>query len=70
MVKTAVGDSDETLNILQMLVGPLLSVFHIYCVREEMRATPVNTLNPQRTAMIVAEFLKVLTTSQLDIFGL
>ncbi|XP_042015290.1 protein root UVB sensitive 2, chloroplastic-like [Salvia splendens] len=42
----------------KLVVGPLLSAFHIYCVREEMRATPVNTLNPQRTAMIVAEFLK------------
>ncbi|XP_051118954.1 protein root UVB sensitive 2, chloroplastic isoform X2 [Andrographis paniculata] len=42
----------------KIIVGPLLSLVHIYCVREEMRATPVNTLNPQRTAMIVAEFLK------------
>ncbi|PIN01205.1 hypothetical protein CDL12_26289 [Handroanthus impetiginosus] len=42
----------------KMVVAPLLSLFHIYCVKEEMRATPVNTLNPQRTAMIVAEFVK------------
>ncbi|GFP82907.1 protein root UVB sensitive 2 chloroplastic [Phtheirospermum japonicum] len=42
----------------KLVVGPLLSLVHIYCVREEMRATPVNTLNPQRTALIVAEFLK------------
>ncbi|EPS59648.1 hypothetical protein M569_15155 [Genlisea aurea] len=42
----------------KLVVGPLLSILHIYFVREEMRATPVNTLNPQRTAMIVAEFLK------------
>ncbi|XP_011080040.1 protein root UVB sensitive 2, chloroplastic isoform X3 [Sesamum indicum] len=42
----------------KLVVGPLLSLFHIYCVTEEMRATPVNTLNPQRTAMIVADFLK------------
>ncbi|KAL0383620.1 UNVERIFIED_CONTAM: protein root UVB sensitive 2, chloroplastic [Sesamum calycinum] len=41
-----------------LVVGPLLSLFHIYCVTEEMRATPVNTLNPQRTAMIVADFYK------------
>ncbi|KAK6164461.1 hypothetical protein DH2020_001325 [Rehmannia glutinosa] len=41
-----------------LVVGPLLSLVHIYCVREEMRATPVNTLNPQRTALIVAEYLK------------
>ncbi|KAK1355771.1 protein root UVB sensitive 2, chloroplastic [Heracleum sosnowskyi] len=42
----------------KMIVGPLLSLAHICCVCEEMRATPVNTLNPQRTAMIVANFLK------------
>ncbi|EYU46458.1 hypothetical protein ABFS82_04G041000 [Erythranthe guttata] len=42
----------------KLVVGPLLSLMHVYCVREEMRATPVNTLNPQRTALIVAEFLK------------
>lgn len=44
---------------LQMVVGPLLAGLHIYSVTEEMRAAPVNTLNPQRTAMIVAEFVKV-----------
>ncbi|KAM7501460.1 hypothetical protein LguiB_000364 [Lonicera macranthoides] len=42
----------------KMVVGPLLAVVHIYSVCEEMRAAPVNTLNPQRTAMIVADFLK------------
>ncbi|XP_027365418.1 protein root UVB sensitive 2, chloroplastic-like isoform X1 [Abrus precatorius] len=42
----------------KLIVGPLLSIIHIYCVSEEMRATPINTLNPQRTAMIVADFLK------------
>lgn len=42
----------------KMVVGPLLSVIHVWCVCEEMRATPVNTLNPQRTAMIVSDFLK------------
>ncbi|CAA0842466.1 Protein root UVB sensitive 2- chloroplastic [Striga hermonthica] len=42
----------------KLVAGPLLSLVHIYCVREEMRATPVNTLNPQRTALIVAEFFK------------
>ncbi|KAJ7972654.1 protein root UVB sensitive 2, chloroplastic [Quillaja saponaria] len=41
-----------------MVVGPLLAAAHIYSVTEEMRATPVNTLNPQRTGMIVANFLK------------
>ncbi|KAF3436155.1 hypothetical protein FNV43_RR23247 [Rhamnella rubrinervis] len=42
----------------KMVVGPLLSVLHVYSVVEEMRAAPVNTLNPQRTAMVVADFLK------------
>ncbi|KAL5561890.1 hypothetical protein UlMin_031637 [Ulmus minor] len=42
----------------KMIVGPLLSVVHVYGVIEEMRATPINTLNPQRTAMIVADFVK------------
>lgn len=46
-------------NSLQLIVGPLLSIVHVYSVVEEMRATPVNTLNPQRAAMIVADFLKV-----------
>ena len=44
---------------MQLIVGPILSVIHVCCVIEEMRAAPVNTLNPQRTAMIVADFLKV-----------
>lgn len=42
----------------KFLVAPLLSVLHIYSVYEEMRAVPVNTLNPQRTAMIIADFVK------------
>ncbi|RLM65430.1 protein root UVB sensitive 2, chloroplastic [Panicum miliaceum] len=42
----------------KLIVGPLLSAVHIYGVVQEMRATPVNTLNPQRTAMIVADFVK------------
>ncbi|XP_059433587.1 protein root UVB sensitive 2, chloroplastic isoform X1 [Corylus avellana] len=42
----------------KLVVGPLLSIIHVYCVVEEMRATPINTLNPQRTALIVADFLK------------
>lgn len=47
------------IEYLQLVVAPLLSVIHIYSVCEEMRAAPVNTLNPQRTAMIVADFVKV-----------
>ncbi|CAN0886101.1 Protein root UVB sensitive 2, chloroplastic [Linum grandiflorum] len=42
----------------KMVVGPLLSVIHVYSVVEEMKAAPVNTLNPQRTALIVADFVK------------
>ncbi|XP_058005760.1 protein root UVB sensitive 2, chloroplastic isoform X6 [Hevea brasiliensis] len=42
----------------KMIVGPLLSIVHVYSVIEEMRAAPVNTLNPQRTAMVVADFVK------------
>ncbi|KAI0513673.1 hypothetical protein KFK09_009703 [Dendrobium nobile] len=41
----------------KLIIAPLLSAIHIYSVKEEMRAAPVNTLNPQRTAMIVADFL-------------
>lgn len=44
-----------------MVVGPLLAAVHIYSVTEEMKATPVNTLNPQRTALIVKTFVKVHT---------
>lgn len=44
---------------LQLIAGPVLSAIHIFSVVEEMRAAPVNTLNPQRTAMIVADFVKV-----------
>lgn len=51
------------LEFFQMIAGPLLSAVHIYGVTQEMRATPVNTLNPQRTAMIVADFLKVRNSS-------
>ncbi|GAA0152856.1 hypothetical protein LIER_37577 [Lithospermum erythrorhizon] len=42
----------------KMVVGPVLAGIHVYSVCEEMRAAPVNTLNPQRTAMIVADFVK------------
>ncbi|PON51300.1 Root UVB sensitive family [Parasponia andersonii] len=42
----------------KLIIGPLLSIIHVYSVIEEMRAAPINTLNPQRTAMIVADFLK------------
>ncbi|CAJ2632989.1 UPF0420 C16orf58-like protein [Trifolium pratense] len=47
----------------KLAVAPLLSIIHVYCVSEEMRATPINTLNPRRTAMIVTDFLKAGTVS-------
>ncbi|PWZ39099.1 Protein root UVB sensitive 2, chloroplastic [Zea mays] len=52
----AKGEAISTL--FNLIAGPLLSAVHIYGVIQEMRATPVNTLNPQRTAMIVADFIK------------
>uniref|UniRef100_M8CBP9 Protein root UVB sensitive 2, chloroplastic n=1 Tax=Aegilops tauschii TaxID=37682 RepID=M8CBP9_AEGTA len=42
----------------KLIIGPLLSAVHIWGVVQEMRATPINTLNPQRTAMVVADFIK------------
>ncbi|PWA83469.1 hypothetical protein CTI12_AA061740 [Artemisia annua] len=42
----------------KMVVGSMLSIIHVYSTYEEMRAAPINTLNPQRTAMIVEDFLK------------
>ncbi|XP_061358495.1 protein root UVB sensitive 2, chloroplastic isoform X2 [Gastrolobium bilobum] len=52
----------------KFVVGPLLSIIHIYSVSEEMRATPINTLNPRRTAMVVADFLKAgIVSSPADL---
>lgn len=45
--------------VIQVIAAPLLSVLHVYSVVEEMKAVPVNTLNPQRTALLVADFVKV-----------
>ncbi|KAI3526611.1 hypothetical protein L1887_05868 [Cichorium endivia] len=42
----------------KMVVGSFLSLIHVYSTYEEMRAAPINTLNPQRTAMIIEDFLK------------
>ncbi|XP_022143607.1 protein root UVB sensitive 2, chloroplastic isoform X2 [Momordica charantia] len=42
----------------KLIAAPFLSIVHVYCVVEQMRATPINTLNPQRTALIVANFMK------------
>ncbi|KAI3682652.1 hypothetical protein L1987_82772 [Smallanthus sonchifolius] len=42
----------------KMVVGSFLSAIHVYSTYEEMRSAPINTLNPQRTAMIIEDFLK------------
>ncbi|KAL3677974.1 hypothetical protein R1sor_020930 [Riccia sorocarpa] len=42
----------------KLLAAPVLSAVHLYSVTQEMRAAPINTLNGQRTAMLVADFLK------------
>ncbi|KAH1195006.1 Protein root UVB sensitive 2, chloroplastic [Glycine max] len=52
----------------KLVAGPLLSIIHLYSVSEEMRATPINTLNPRRTAMVVADFLKAgIVSSPADL---
>ncbi|GLJ11770.1 hypothetical protein SUGI_0176530 [Cryptomeria japonica] len=48
----------------KLVAAPLLSILHIYSVTKEMQAAPVNTLNPQRTAMVVADFVKSGTVSR------
>ncbi|KAL4588068.1 hypothetical protein LXL04_000946 [Taraxacum kok-saghyz] len=42
----------------KMVVGSFLSFIHVYSTYEEMRSAPINTLNPQRTAMIIEDFIK------------
>ncbi|CAA7050245.1 unnamed protein product [Microthlaspi erraticum] len=42
----------------KLVVGSILSAVHVFTVVEQMRGVPINTLNPQRTALIVANFLK------------
>ncbi|KAL2641415.1 hypothetical protein R1flu_009002 [Riccia fluitans] len=42
----------------KLLVAPFLSAIHLYSVAQEMRAAPINTLNEQRTALLVADYLK------------
>ncbi|KAJ7567252.1 hypothetical protein O6H91_02G139000 [Diphasiastrum complanatum] len=42
----------------KLLVSPLLSAVHLYSVVEEMRAAPVDSLNAQKTGMLVADYLK------------
>lgn len=43
----------------QLVLAPILSAIHLYSVVQEMRAAPINTLNSQRTAMLVADYVKV-----------
>lgn len=42
----------------KLVVAPLLSAVHLFSISQEMRAAPLNTLNAQRTASLVAEFVK------------
>ncbi|CAM6090678.1 unnamed protein product [Calypogeia fissa] len=42
----------------KLLITPILSAIHLYCVTQEMRAAPINTLNSQRTAFLVADFIQ------------
>ncbi|KAG0616528.1 hypothetical protein M758_5G122700 [Ceratodon purpureus] len=42
----------------KLIWAPILSAIHLYSVQQEMRAAPINTLNSQRTAMLVADFVK------------
>ncbi|KAJ6853896.1 protein root UVB sensitive 2, chloroplastic [Iris pallida] len=42
----------------KLIAGPLISALHVYSVSQEMRAAPINTLNSQRTAMIIADFVQ------------
>eukprot|EP00271_Cylindrocystis_brebissonii_P014383 TRINITY_DN3572_c0_g1_i1.p1 TRINITY_DN3572_c0_g1~~TRINITY_DN3572_c0_g1_i1.p1 ORF type:complete len:644 (+),score=67.78 TRINITY_DN3572_c0_g1_i1:316-2247(+) len=42
----------------KLLLLPFLSFGHLYCVATEMRATPINTLNAERTALLVTDYLK------------
>ncbi|RDX69830.1 Protein root UVB sensitive 2, chloroplastic, partial [Mucuna pruriens] len=50
----------------KLVMGPLLAIIHIYSVSEEMRTILINTLNPGRTAMIVADFLEVILICSTD----
>lgn len=51
----------------QLIWAPILSAIHLYAVQQEMRAAPINTLNSQRTAMLVADFVKVSTSSAMEV---
>ncbi|KAI5059134.1 hypothetical protein GOP47_0025453 [Adiantum capillus-veneris] len=42
----------------KLVAAPLLSAVHLFSIAQEMRAAPLNTLNSQRTACIIAEFVK------------
>lgn len=48
----------------KLLVAPVLSAVHLCCVAQEMRAAPINTLNAQRTALLVADFLRTGRVSE------
>lgn len=42
----------------KLVVAPLLSAVHLFSISQEMRAAPLNTLNAQRTASLIAEFVE------------
>ncbi|KAH9573573.1 hypothetical protein CY35_01G008100 [Sphagnum magellanicum] len=48
----------------KLVLAPVLSAVHLYSVTQEMRAAPINTLNAQRTAMLVADFIKTGVVSR------
>ncbi|CAI5462327.1 unnamed protein product [Closterium sp. Yama58-4] len=44
---------------LQLAAVPVLAAVHLWSVTEEMRAVPINTLNAQRTNVLINHFLSV-----------
>eukprot|EP00897_Mesotaenium_endlicherianum_P000424 jgi/Mesen1/10382/ME000081S09771 len=42
----------------KLLMGAALSTVHVFCVAQEMRAAPVNTLNAERTALLIQDYLQ------------
>ncbi|MCO5586330.1 hypothetical protein L7F22_040269 [Adiantum nelumboides] len=42
----------------KLVALPLISAVHLFSISQQIRAAPLNTLNSQRTACIIAEFVK------------
>ncbi|GKB39927.1 hypothetical protein Tco_0884869, partial [Tanacetum coccineum] len=55
--------------LIDVRKGSMLSVTHVYITYEEMRATAINTLSPQRTTMTVALWKHMITAST-DVAGI